>query len=419
MKRAWIPAWAFWLMLLLPLCAGLAEATDGEAAYYGTIGKRMTVYREASESAASLGKIEAGTVVDVYKKGRTWTRIGYENGQGYVLTKFVEMVQRKNPFDGPMPGTSKHVAVGYVLTDTLFTPEGYRYPISVSAGSWISIHRIKDGRAYFPYRRLEDDVSLGVDKLRMYDFVDWSEAKPGDLLYAFTTFYSTSTSKEGNVGRVYNIALASERLTGIRVKAGESFSFNAVCGPYTKENGYMAAPILSGESKMGYGGGVCQVSTALYRLALLGGLEVAERSAAVYPVPYCEAGQEAAVSDQGLDLVFVNNTQTPLFLTARVYGTDDGQTMEVQLIGQPTDGRFALESEIETIDAPDEPVYVRDSEGRYATYTDERIPVGEAMPGYRATVKRINESTGQTEITSEDTYDAAAQIVYVGVQRRD
>ena len=56
--------------------------------------------------------------MDVYKKGRTWTRIGYESGQGYVLTKFVEMVQRKNPFDGPMPGTSRHVAVGYVLTDT-------------------------------------------------------------------------------------------------------------------------------------------------------------------------------------------------------------------------------------------------------------------------------------------------------------
>ena len=68
MKRAWVAAWALGLMLLLPLCAGLAETTDGEAAYYGTIGKRMTVYSDASESAASLGKIEAGTVVDVYKK---------------------------------------------------------------------------------------------------------------------------------------------------------------------------------------------------------------------------------------------------------------------------------------------------------------------------------------------------------------
>lgn len=75
----------------------------GEAEYYGTIGKKMTVYRDANEDSAQLGKIEAGTVVDVYKKGRTWTRIGYESGQGYVLTKFVEMVQRKNPFDGPMP----------------------------------------------------------------------------------------------------------------------------------------------------------------------------------------------------------------------------------------------------------------------------------------------------------------------------
>ena len=221
----------------------------------------------------------------------------------------------------------------------------------------------------------------------------------------------------GSAAAQENAALAAAQFQNVRLEAGERLSFNQTVGLRTDESGYVQAEEPAyGQDISGIGG---QVSTALYRLALLGGLEVAERSAAVYPVPYCEAGQEAAVSDQGLDLVFVNNTQTPLFLTARVYGTDDGQTMELQLIGQPTDGRFALESEIETIDAPDEPVYVRDSEGRYATYTDERIPVGEAMPGCRATVKRINESTGQTEIISEDTYDAAAQIVYVGVQRRD
>ena len=224
----------------------------------------------------------------------------------------------------------------------------------------------------------------------------------------------------GSAAAQENAALAAAQFQNVRLEAGERLSFNQTVGLRTDESGYVQAEEPAyGQDIYGIGGGVCQVSTALYRLALLGGLEVAERSAAVYPVPYCEAGQEAAVSDQGLDLVFVNNTQTPLFLTARVYGTDDGQTMELQLIGQPTDGRFALESEIETIDAPDEPVYVRDSEGRYATYTDERIPVGEAMPGCRATVKRVNESTGQTEIISEDTYDAAAQIVYVGVQRRD
>ena len=87
MKKTWIAAWALLLMLLLPLCAAMAEATDSEAEFYGTIGKKMTVYRDASESAAALGKLEAGTVVDVYKKGRTWTRIGYEGGQGKVTLR--------------------------------------------------------------------------------------------------------------------------------------------------------------------------------------------------------------------------------------------------------------------------------------------------------------------------------------------
>ena len=276
MKKTWIAAWALLLMLLLPLCAAMAEATDGEAEFYGTIGKKMTVYRDASESAAALGKIEAGTVVDVYKKGRTWTRIGYEGGQGYVLT------------------------------DTLFTPEGFRYPINVSSGSWLSIHQIKDGRVYFPYRRLENDVSLGVDKMRIYDFVDWSEAEPGDLLYAFTTFYSTSTSKEGNAGRVYNIKLASERLSGIRVKSGESFSFNAVCGPYTKENGYHEAPILSGESSMGYGGGVCQVCSTLYNIVLRVPTVIEDMNwHSQGGTKYLPAGYDATVSNTK-DMVFRN-----------------------------------------------------------------------------------------------------------------
>ena len=296
--------------LLLAVLPALAEQETAEApeaaAYSGVIGKRMNVQRWATEDSTVLGVIEAGTAVDVYNKGRTWTRIAYGDGQGYVLTKYVELVQRKNPFDGPMPGTSTHVAVGCVLQDTTFLPEGYHYAIRVTAGSWLSIEEIKDGRAYFPYRREPDTVSVSTEKLKLYDFVPWEEAQPGDLLYAFTTFYTTSLSKEGNAGRLYNIALASERLTGIHVKAGESFSFNAVCGPYTKENGYRSAPILSGESAMGYGGGVCQVCSTLYNIVL--------RVPAVIEdmhwhsqggVSYLPAGFDATVSESK-DMVFRN-----------------------------------------------------------------------------------------------------------------
>lgn len=292
------------MMTALPALAG--EEAEETAAYTGVIGKRMNVQRWATEDSAVLGVIEAGTTVDVFNKGRTWTRIAYGDGQGYVLTKYVELVQRKNPFDGPMPGTSAHVAVACVLQDTSFLPEGYQYAVKVTAGSWLSIEEIRDGRAYFPYRREPDNVSVSTDRLKIYDFVPWDEAQPGDLIYAFTTFYTTSLSKEGNAGRLYNIALASERLTGIRVKAGESFSFNAVCGPYTKENSYRSAPILSGESTMGYGGGVCQVCSTLYNIVL--------RVPAVIEdmhwhsqggVSYLPAGFDATVSDSK-DMVFRN-----------------------------------------------------------------------------------------------------------------
>ncbi len=307
MKKRMTGLLAAALFAVLPVFA-LAE----EALYYGIIGKRLDVHRDAGSESVVLGTVDEGTVVDVYKKGRTWTRIAFEDGEGYVLTKFVERVQRKNPFDGPMPGTSRHVAVGYVLKDTQFQPEGYRYPIKVSQGSWLSIQKIVDDRAYFPYRREPDHVSLGTDKLKVYDFVPWEEAKPGDLLYAFTTFYSTSTTKEGNKGRMYNIDLAAKRLTNIRVLPGDSFSFNAVCGPYTKENGYREAPILSGESRMGYGGGVCQVCSTLYNIVLRVPTVIEDMNwHSQGGVRYLPAGFDATVSDSK-DMVFKNILPYPI-----------------------------------------------------------------------------------------------------------
>ena len=295
------------LMAAPPARAETTAAEAQEAAqYYGEIGRRMTVRRSGDENAEALGTIEAGTIVDVYAKGRTWTRIDYNGRQGYVLTKYIERVQRKNPFDGPMPGVSRHVAVGYVLRDTSFLPEGYRYPIAVSEGSWLSIEEIRDGRVYFPYKRLEDNVSMSAEQLRLFEFVPWDEALPGDLLYAFTTFYSTSTAKEGNAGRLKNIALASERLTGIRVKAGECFSFNAICGPYTQENGYYSAPILSGESSMGYGGGVCQICSTLYNIVLRVPAVIEDMNwHSQAGTSYLPAGFDATVSNTK-DMVFRN-----------------------------------------------------------------------------------------------------------------
>lgn len=299
---------ALLLLVLLEMGAAADEVTNEkpEAQFYGVIGTDMNMRVRPEENASSMMLLRPGTMVDVYSKGRTWTRIEHEGRIGYVKTKYIERVQRKNPFEGPMPGTSEHVAVGFVKENTSFSAEGYRNPIRVSRGAWLSVEKIKGGKAYFPYMRLSENVCVDADQMKLYDFVPWDKAQPGDLLYAFTTFYSTSKTKRGNTGRMFNIALATKRLTGIRVKEGESFSFNAICGPYTQENGYKTAPVLGGESDMGYGGGVCQVCSTIYNIVLRVPAVIEDMNwHAQAGTSYLPGGFDATVSNEK-DMVFRN-----------------------------------------------------------------------------------------------------------------
>lgn len=222
-----------------------------------------------------------------------------------------------------------------------------------------------------------------------------------------------------------NVRIAAGVLNGQRIEAESRFSFNEAVGKRTAEGGYQqAAEPAYGIGAVGVGGGVCQVSTALYRAALLGGVEVEQRSAAVRPVAYCDMGQEAAVSDQGIDLVVKNPGKTPIFIVTRVYEVEDGHSMlEMQLIGAPMEARYALVSSPLETEMITEPVYMQDKTGQYAAYTDERVPGSEAQPGYAVVVERVtlgeNGEQLSAEVISEDTYEALAPVIYVGIQERD
>lgn len=221
-----------------------------------------------------------------------------------------------------------------------------------------------------------------------------------------------------------NVSVAAGRLHGLQLAPGGTLSFNEAVGRRTAEAGYQeAAEPAYGVNVSGVGGGVCQAATALYRAALLSGLGVPTRNAAARPVPYCEAGQEAAVSDQGLDLVIANTTEYPLFIMARTYRGDNAAYLELQVIGEPLDARYALESAVEETPLIEEPVYVRDHEGKYARYDDERVSVGKALPGYRAEVVRVTlNHAGEEEAretVSADRYEAIPPTVYVGIEKRE
>lgn len=141
--------------------------------------------------------------------------------------------------------------------------------------------------------------------------------------------------------RVHNIQLAASRLNGILVSPGEEFSFNRSLGDVSKFTGYKEAYVIKdGRTILGDGGGVCQVSTTLFRAILNAGLSVSERHPHSYRVGYYEQGSppgfDASVYDPHWDLKFKNDTAHYLLiqsfvdfktaaLTFEFYGTGDGR----------------------------------------------------------------------------------------------
>ena len=146
-------------------------------------------------------------------------------------------------------------------------------------------------------------------------------------------------------GRVFNINLAASRINGTLVAPGEDFSFNQAVGDISRASGYQSAYIISGgKTVLGDGGGVCQVSTTVFRAALNAGLPITERKAHAYRVGYYEQdskpGIDATVYNPSADLKFTNDTgkyvlvQTKvdtkkMTMTVEIYGTKDGRVVTV------------------------------------------------------------------------------------------
>lgn len=117
--------------------------------------------------------------------------------------------------------------------------------------------------------------------------------------------------------RTHNVELAAIAINGTILMDGDVFSFNERVGERTKERGYKAAPVLEdGNYKPGIGGGICQVSSTLYKAALEGGMEVIERKPHSLPAVYIGLGLDATVSWDNIDLKIKNNLGYPLFIEA-------------------------------------------------------------------------------------------------------
>lgn len=153
--------------------------------------------------------------------------------------------------------------------------------------------------------------------------------------------YGKSYYQHSIPNRIHNVALAASKLNGILVKPDEEFSFVKYLGDVSKYTGYKEAYVIQGgKTILGDGGGVCQVSSTLFRAILTSGLPITERHAHAYRVGYYEQfsppGLDATVYVPSVDLKFKNDTgkhiliqsyvdPTETSLTFILYGTKDGR----------------------------------------------------------------------------------------------
>lgn len=158
------------------------------------------------------------------------------------------------------------------------------------------------------------------------DLGSWGEISAGSELAGLWQdfsilggYYTRLNNSPAN--RTNNIIIACRQIDGSELKPDETFSFNGIVGPRSREKGYLSASIFVGRQIVpGIGGGICQLSSTLYNTALGTGLVIIERYPHSLPVNYIAPGRDATVLWGGADLKFRNNQDFGLKILTGVYG---------------------------------------------------------------------------------------------------
>ena len=195
------------------------------------------------------------------------------------------------------------------------------------------------------------EAALNVIEPKVTDNANAEAMGIRELVHTENTYFFYSDD-----ARIQNIQVGAAKLNGTLIAPGETFSMADAIGEVSKETGYAESSVIFGDQTIqDVGGGLCQVSTTLFRAAFNYGLEINERHAHGYRVYYYErlanrqldpglAGLDASVYLPVLDLKFTNDTpywilmeaqpDTNLFqLQWRFYSTDVDRYVEYTSTG--------------------------------------------------------------------------------------
>ncbi len=189
-------------------------------------------------------------------------------------------------------------------------------------------------------KRIKDDILTGKSETELFVAVTSpaiDESQFDKLGLKTLLGRGESNFRGSSRSRVKNINVAADKISSTLIKPGEEFSFVETLGKVDARNGYVPELVIKGNKTIPeYGGGICQVSTTLFRAALNAALPITERRAHSYVVPYYgKPGLDATIYLPKPDFKFKNDTENYILiqhyivgtiLYYEIYGTSTGKT---------------------------------------------------------------------------------------------
>ncbi|HHY56388.1 MAG TPA: hypothetical protein GYA08_13250 [Chloroflexi bacterium] len=228
-----------------------------------------------------------------------------------------------------------------------------------------------------------------------------------ELVASGTTYFAGSSAS-----RVRNVEVAAEQFEGVVIPPGGIFSFNEIVRDVSSANGFEDSLVIWGDrTAVGVGGGVCQVSTTVFRAAYEGGFPLVERYNHGYVVDwYGEPGMDATIFTPTVDFRFRNDTEAYLLIdpvvdsvngviTFNFYGTRPDRTVTVS------------KPEITDVVKPEAPIYTVDE----SLATGQIKQVEWEKEGMSVTVTRTIVENGTTRTdTLKSLYQPWRAVYLVG-----
>lgn len=256
----------------------------------------------------------------------------------------------------------------------------------------------------------EYEISLKITVPKVTTNKIGPEAFP-DLLSSFSTRYDAS-----NYPRTTNLKLAMNKLNGVVVGAGETFSYNKTLGKRTAAAGYKeAGGYAAGGVVQTLAGGICQISSTLYDAVVYANLDIVERHNHMFLAGYVGAGKDATVVYGALDFKFKNTRKYPIMIKTSI----GNGVAKIDIYGIKEDVEYDVDIVTSVLSyTPFKVIYENDNsiaEGQQKVSQN-------GMNGCKSItykVVKLNGTEVSRTVLSSDTYDPMNKIIKVGPKKTE